>query len=121
MHVTNYQIEKVLNVYTRKLGRNDEAEKGERLTRTLGQDRISLSAEGKRRAVLERVSAEILEKLSQEGTLGHSGPAETASGRSTAGAKSATADAFIYNVIGEDQEKATTAISLADDGLFMQP
>lgn len=118
MQVTNYQIEKVLNVYTRKLGRASDAEKGQGLTRILGEDHISLSAEGKRRAVLERVSAEILGKLVQEGSLSRSGLSEMDG--DSGSATGSPANAFVFNVIGEDQEKATTALSLSDEEVFMQ-
>jgi len=119
MHVTNYQIEKVLNVYSRKLGRGADAERQERLTLNLGEDRISLSTEGKRRAVLERVSADILEKLAQAGSLTRSHLPEASAGRSSAGLEPSS-NTFVFNTIGEDQEKATTTISLSDEQAFMQ-
>jgi len=120
MQVTNYQIEKVLNIYTRKLERSSDAEKEDVLTRTLGEDHICLSSEGKRRAVLERVSAEILGKLAQEGLLNHSGPSETVGNGGSSTNTGSTSNSFVFNVIGDDQEKATTAISLSDEDAFMQ-
>jgi hypothetical protein len=122
MHVTKYQIEKVINVYTRKLGRVLETQKGQSLPRSTGSDSITLSDEGKRRAVLERINTDILEKIGQQGLLARSGQnfSELVDDTCENNAKPG-AGAFVFNVIGEDQEKATTAVSLDENDAFMQP
>ena len=63
MFVSSYQIHNVLNVYSKQLsqGRSAQMEKTE--TKKPLSDQINLSAEGKRRATIERVAEDILNKI----------------------------------------------------------
>ena len=63
MFVSSYQIHNVLNVYSKQLSQDRSAQKEKTETKKPLSDQINLSAEGKRRATIERVAEDILNKI----------------------------------------------------------
>jgi len=63
MLVSSYQIHNVLNVYSKQLSQAKAVQKEKTETKKTLSDQINLSAEGKRRATIERVAEDILNKI----------------------------------------------------------
>jgi hypothetical protein len=53
----------VLNIYTRQLRNNKKSAKEKRHNREIPFDRISISAAGKQKAILERITSDIVKKI----------------------------------------------------------
>jgi hypothetical protein len=63
MFVSSYQIHNVLNVYSKQLSQDKSVQKEKAEVKKPLSDQINLSAEGKRRATIERVAEDILNKI----------------------------------------------------------
>ncbi|NIV99789.1 hypothetical protein GWN26_11930, partial [Candidatus Saccharibacteria bacterium] len=68
MLVSSYQIHNVLNVYSKQLSQDRNAQKLKPANEKQPPDQINLSPEGKRRAILDRVAQDILNKISRYGS-----------------------------------------------------
>ena len=123
MHISNYQMRNVLNVYTKQLSRNGSADKSRTEFRKTLTDQIDLSPEGKRKATIEKVSDEILNKISELGNRA----ATDAYDRSISKGQSAPAveqekskdNEFVFNVIDKVNRKKTTTYSAKDINFLM--
>jgi hypothetical protein len=67
MNIPSYQIQNVLKVYTRQLSQNHGLYRQEEFRKTYSADQINLSAEGKRRAVIEKVATGIVDRITRFG------------------------------------------------------
>ena len=68
MLVSSYQIHNVLNVYSKQLSQDRNTQKPKPGNEKQQLDQINLSTEGKRRAIIERVAQDILNKISRYGS-----------------------------------------------------
>jgi len=126
MLVSSYQIHNVLNVYSKQLsqGRNVQKEKAE--AKKPLSDQINLSAEGKRRATIERVAEDILNKIYSYGRSGkikenpHALPREKE--KKCTESDSKKEKEFEFNFIDVLNRKTKTALSVKDtDFLIGRP
>lgn len=123
MFVSSYQIHNVLNVYSKQLsqGRSAQTEKTE--TKRPLRDQINLSAEGKRRATIERVAEDILNKIFYESTSDkikatpNSLPREKAGKHVEPDSKRETE--FVFNSIDALNRKTKTALSVKDTNFLI--
>ena len=118
MFVSSYQIHNVLNVYSKQLSQDRSVQKLKPGTMKQPSDQIKLSTEGKRRATIERVAREIINKISHYGAEGEIKPQEQNESRENA-KNSLESDnkketGFVFNVIDNLNEKKTTALSVKD-------
>ena len=91
------------------------------LTSPSSVDKISISAEGKRQAIVEKVSAEIVERLTRQGPRSDAeyeimGRLNSELGEDVE-LNQGYDGVFVYNIIGDDNEKVTKTISLHDSDL----
>ncbi|WDN88440.1 hypothetical protein BuS5_01408 [Desulfosarcina sp. BuS5] len=63
MHIPGYQMRNVLNIYTRQLRNNKKSAKEKQHNREMTFDRISISAAGKQKAILEKITSNIVKKI----------------------------------------------------------
>ena len=123
MHISNYQMHNVLNVYTKQLSQSESTNKSKTEFRKTLTDQIDLSPEGKRKATMEKVSDEIFNKISQ---IGNKVAADSYE-RSSSGDQSAAAvepeksngNEFVFNVLDEVNRKKTTTYSATDIKFLM--
>ena len=118
MHVPSYQINNVLKVYSKQVGESRALNRQKDLgldTMPTG-DKINLSAEGKRKAVIDKVASDIIHRLT---TTGASGEKEVEAGVQLRREASGGQDVqrrkegrFVYNFIGEDNEKTTSTLAM---------
>ena len=67
MHVPSYQIHNVLKVYSRQVSQSRILERQKRLGAIPSVDSINLSSEGKRKVVIDKVAADIVDKITRFG------------------------------------------------------
>ncbi len=117
MFVYSYQIHNVLNAYSKQLSQDRSAQQETESKKQLS-DQIQLSAEGKRRATIEKVAKDILNKISDYGANGQIKNKE----QSLSGGKKKNASEsdnkketpFVFNVMDDLNQKTTTALSVKD-------
>jgi len=123
MLVSSYQIHNVLNVYSKQLSQDRSAQKLKTENKKQSSDRIHLSTEGKRKAMIEKVAQDILSKISHYGsrvetkTKEQGLPQEQAKSSLKSDNKKETA--FVFNVIDDLNKKTTTAISVKDTNFLI--
>lgn len=118
MFVSSYQIHNVLNVYSKQLSQDRNAQKLKSGNEKTSSDQINLSTEGKRRATIERVEQDILNKISRYGSTNEIKKQEQDLSRENA-KNSLESDnnketGFVFNVIDDLNQKTTNALSVKD-------
>ena len=123
MHISNYQMHNVLNVYTKQLSQTGSAKKSKTEFRKTLTDQIDLSPEGKRKSMIEKVSDQILNKISE---LGNKVAADSYDRNNledqsapAAGPEKSNGNEFVFNVIDKVNHKKTTTYSTTDINFLM--
>jgi len=118
MFVSSYQIHNVLNVYSKQLSQDRNVQKLKPGMINQPSDQIKLSTEGKRRATIERVAQEILNKISHYGSEGEIKTQEPDASRENAKSSLESDNkkeaGFVFNVIDRLNQKTKTALSVKD-------
>jgi len=118
MFVYSYQIHNVLNAYSKQLSQDRKAQKQEAESKKQLSDQIQLSAEGKRRATIEKVAKDILSKISDYGANGQIKNDEQSlsggKGKNTIESDNKKETPFVFNVMDDLNQKTTTALSVKD-------
>ena len=123
MIVSSYQIHNVLNVYSKQLSQDRGVQKPNAGNKKPLSDQINLSPEGKRQATMEKVSKDILNKISHYGSdkeikaSKREVPRENLKNHNESDTKEETA--FVFNVIDDLNKKITTALSVKDKRFLM--
>jgi hypothetical protein len=118
MFVSSYQIHNVLNVYSKQLSQDRYTQKLKPGNEKQQPDQIDLSSEGKRKAILDRVAQDILNKISHYGskseitTQKQNQSRENAKNSPDPDNKKETG--FVFNVIDDLNKKTKTALSVKD-------
>lgn len=118
MFVSSYQIHNVLNVYSKQLSQDRSVQKEKTEAKRPLSDQINLSAEGKRRATIDRVAEDILNKIysySRNGKIAanpNALPRENRKIHTASDSKKETE--FVFNSIDVQNRKTKTALSVKD-------
>jgi hypothetical protein len=124
MNVPSYQMHNVLNVYSRQLRQNLAAAEKSKPPARLPQDQVKLTPEVKRQATIEKVSRDILTKISRYGSRDGSrqGISEQADVNSEASSPPAKAEkrAFVFNAIDQINIKSTNTLSVDDSSFLIE-
>lgn len=113
----------VLNVYSKQLKQNVSSGNKNPAARML-TDRINLTPEEKRQATIEKVSKDILSKITRFGSLAETRQRITAEdemippNKSPADEKQETT--FVFNAIDSINQKITNTLSVEDSGFLIQ-
>ena len=118
MIVTNYHMHNVLNVYSRQRSQNGPAERGAAKSKRTQADSVTISAEGKRKAIIEKVTADIVRKLTGNGS-GDQAPVESNPNESAANQPSGE-NTFVYNVLDAINRKTTNRWEVEDPSLLLK-
>jgi hypothetical protein len=124
MFVPSYQMHNVLNVYSKQLRHNMTSATKKNLSQKLPVDQVSLTPEGKRRTTIEKVSKDILEKITRFITQKRvdQQPGE----RAQEGVQKETAtddtkeSAFVYNVIDTINQKRRNTLSVENSSFLIK-
>ena len=124
MYVPSYQMHNVLNVYSRQLRQSITSDKKKIALKNPLTDQIHLTPEGKWQATIEKVSKDILDKITR-----FESPAENhhqiteriksdINDNIVAGENSARQ--FVFNVIDHINKKRTNTLSVEDSKFLIQ-
>jgi len=123
MFVSSYQIHNVLSVYSRQLSQDKGVQTPKAGNKKPLADQINLSAEGKRKATIEKVAKDILNKISRYGSNSEvkasqpDRPRDNLKNHFESDTEKETT--FVFNVIDDLNKKTTTALSVKDKNFLM--
>jgi len=123
MQIPSHQIHNVLKIYSKHLSQARAIARRETLTQEPGEDKINLSAVGKRQAIIEKVAADIVERITQSGPQDKVDQEIVEKLENELGQSinfSNQDNSFIFNVIDKDNEKTTAAFQADDPQYFMK-
>jgi hypothetical protein len=111
----------VLNVYSKQLSQNRIGGNSKNLFQKSLTDQINLSPEGKRKATIERVAKEILDKITHLGKQNTEDQValETSDQVQNNQAKTEKTNQFIFNVIDDLNKKKQTSLSVEDTNFLV--
>lgn len=123
MQIPSHQIHNVLKVYGKQLSQARILERNKALSTPETTDKINLSAIGKRQAIIDKVAADIIDRITQSGPRdkvdqeivtkleGELGQPIEFKGKN---------GAFVFNVINQDNEKTTSTLQADDPDYLMR-
>ena len=124
MYVPSYQMHNVLNVYSNQLRQNMVSEGKSNVPAKPQSDKIHLSPEGKRQAMIEKVSKDIIDKISRYDSLKESGQRNTEyenintdNGVLPHKTENKT---FVFNAIDSINQKSKNTLSVDDSSFLIQ-
>ena len=124
MYVPSYQMHNVLNVYSKQLRQNIVSEDKSKLPQKLKTDRVSLTPEGKRQATIEKVSKDILDKISRYSSLNEVNQSITEQTNVNPGYENLPDKeknkTFVFNAIDTINKKSTNTLSVDDSSFLIQ-
>ena len=124
MFVPSYQMHNVLNVYSKQLRNNMTSEKKEKGPDRLPADQVKLTPEAKRQATIEKVSKEIVDKITRFGSQAntHRQLTEEAKDRSQneTSVSETNETTFVFNVIDAINKKITNKLFVESSGFSVQ-
>lgn len=123
MQIPNHQIHNMLKVYSKQLSQARMLEHRKALIPKAAAEKISLSAVGKRQTIIDKVATDIVERITQ------SGPQDKVDQEivkqledelgQPIGFKEKN-NAFVFNVINQDNEKTTSTIQVGNADYLMK-
>ncbi|WP_022664532.1 DVU0524 family FlgM-associated protein [Desulfospira joergensenii] len=124
MQIPSYQIQNVLKVYSRQLSQ------GKILTRNkfissneASADSVSISSEGKRQAIIDKVAANIVDKIITEGPKEKSEAQITDQIEKELGKKinfTRDKNQFTYTAVDKDNNKVSKTLSVEDSKFVLK-
>ena len=124
MQISSYQMHNVLNVYSKQLSQNRTGAKTKLTFNKPLEDQINLSPEGKRKATMEKVAKDIVDKIGRLGTnqrkdqskieLSLNGQLKEIETQKSVDSK------FVFNIIDEVNRKKKTTLSVEDTKFLMK-
>ena len=123
MHISNYQIHNVLNVYSKQLSQNGITNKSRSEFQKILKDQVDLSPQVKRKATIEKVSDQILNIISELGNEMAADSYESNISKDQSAPavepEKSNDNEFVFNVIDKINQKKTTTYSVKDINLLM--
>jgi hypothetical protein len=124
MFVPSYQMHNVLNVYSRQLRQNIASSNNKKTAGRQPADQVSLTTGGKREATIEKVSKDIVNKITKFGSLNKTRYRVTESAKDKAEIETAAGNenktTFVFNVIDDINKKITNTLSVEDPGFLIR-
>ena len=109
MFVPSYQMHNVLNVYSRQLRQNIASSNNKKTPGRPPADQVNLTTGGKREATIEKVSKDIVNKITKFGTLDETRYRITERAKDRAEIETAASKEnktkFVFNVIDDINKK----------------
>ena len=124
MYVPSYQMHNVLNVYSKQLRHNMAPEAKNKVLEARQTDRVNLTPEEKRRATIEKVSKDILAKISHYGSLSETrqrlAKHTNVNPKKETLPEKAENKTFVFNAIDTVNQKSTNTLSVEDSSFLIQ-
>jgi hypothetical protein len=123
MQIPSYQIHNVLKVYSKQLSQSRIIERQKALGKKADSDKINISAEAKRQAIINRVAADIVDRITNSGPQDEVeqeivSKLENEIGKSVQFASQSTG--FVFNEINGDNEKTTNTLQMNDSSFLIK-
>ena len=117
MQIPSHQIHNVLKVYSKQLSQARMLERKNAVAPEEGSDKINISAMGKRQSIIDKVAADIVDRITQSGPQTQFdqeivGRLEKEIGQPI-DFKQKSGE-FVFNVITKDNEKTTSTVQVGD-------
>jgi len=125
MQIPSYQIQNVLKVYSRQLSTGKILSRSNKFGSDIktSADSVTISSEGKRQAIIDRVAANIVDRIITEGPKEKTEAEITTQIEKELGKKINFAkdkNQFTYTVIDENNEKTTQTLSVEDSKFIVK-
>ena len=124
MFVPSYQMHNVLNVYSKQLRQNMVSEGNNKMPEKPQSDRINISPGGKRQATIEKVSKDIIDKISRYDTLNETRQQITEYNNINSDngdlPDKTENKTFVFNAIDSINQKSKTTLSVDDSSFLIQ-
>ncbi len=124
MQIPSYQIQNVLKVYSRQLSQGKILSKNKfGIANKPSADSVTISSEGKRQAIIEKVAASIVDRIITEGPKEKNEEQIANQIEKELGKKINFAQGrnqFTYTVIDENNEKVTNTLSVEDSKFIVK-
>lgn len=124
MQIPSYQIQNVLKVYSRQLSQGKMVSRNKYgNTNQSSADSVTISSEGKRQAIIDKVAASIVDRIITEGPKEKSEERITSQIEKELGKKINFAkdrNQFTYTVIDENNQKTTHTLSVEDSKFIVK-
>ncbi|HIJ57642.1 MAG TPA: hypothetical protein HPQ03_16170 [Deltaproteobacteria bacterium] len=118
MYIPSYQIHNVLKVYSRQVSQSRIIERQKELSAKTSADKIDISAEGKRKMIVDKVAADIVDRITQ---FGPRDPIEQDIVNQLQNELGKPVDSdeeneqdqnFVFNIIDDENKKTTNSMSM---------
>ncbi len=123
MHISNYQIHNVLNVYSKQLSQNRITNKSKSKFQKILTNQVDLSPQVERKATIEKVSDQILNIISELGNEMAADSYESNISKDQSAPavepEKSKDNEFVFNVIDKINRKITTTYAVKDINLLM--
>lgn len=124
MQIPSYQIQNVLKVYSRQLSQGKIMSRNKfGDANTNSADSVTLSSEGKRQAIIDKVAANIVDRIITEGPKEKAEEKITSQIEQELGKKinfTKDRNQFTYTVIDENNQKSTRTLSVEDSKFIVK-
>ncbi len=125
MQIPSYQIQNVLKVYSRQLSQGKILSRSNKFGTDIkaSADSVTISSEGKRQAIIDKVAANIVDRIITEGPKEKTEEKITTQIEEELGKKINFAkdkNQFTYTVIDEDNQKITHTLSVEDSKFIVR-
>jgi hypothetical protein len=124
MQIPSYQIQNVLKVYSRQLSQGKILSKGKfGPAAKSSADSVTISSEGKRQAIIDKVAESIVERIITEGPKEKSEEEITNQIEKEMGKKidfTKGKNQFTYTVVDENNQKVTHTLSVEDSKFIVK-
>jgi len=118
LYIPSYQIHNVLKVYSRQVSQSRIIERQKELSAKTSADKIDISAEGKRKMIVDKVAADIVDRITQ---FGPRDPIEQDIVNQLQNELGKPVDSdeeneqdqnFVFNIIDDENKKTTNSMSM---------
>jgi hypothetical protein len=123
MEIPTYQIHKVMKVYTRQLSQSKMLEKQKAVAGKSSMDKINISVEGKRQAIIEKVASDVVERITSFGPKDEFDQEIVDKLEQEIGGKvefkQNKSSTFVFNVIDSENNKTTNTVSVKNSDYLL--
>ena len=116
MYIHSYQIHNVLNVYRKQLSQGPGAKANQASAKAPDHDRVEISANAQRQALIDQVSTEIVDRIAQyspQNQFEEELTQQLDQARTNGGVASEKREvAFTYTTIDENDQKMTNSMPI---------
>ncbi len=124
MKIPAYQMHKVMKVYAKQLSHSKIPSRQNKHGNTSFSDKISLSAKGKQKAIIDKITNDIVNRITKFGPKDAVEHEIVNKLQKKIGKKvdfgQEQKPRFVFNVIDEKNVKATTSLSVEESGFLIE-